>query len=308
MPGGKYCDSSAILALIPVGGVEGVGARLLADGEDGGRAARCSWPSMSGSSVPSSVRPMSFTRTTEPSGLVRRGMAANSSGRHQERLDEDGGVEPLARHRRGAAELAGGDLDVVGAHRRHDVVRGHPVLGELVRVEPDPHGVGGAEDLDLADARHAGEDGLDLRHGVVVEVGRAHAAVLGGEADDDQVVPGGLADRDAPALHHVRERRQGELELVLHLGPGEVRIGARGEGERDRRAARRVGRGVHVEHPVETRHLLLDHLDDAVLDGLRRGARVGGADGDRGRGDRRVLGDRAGCRWRGRRPASSRWR
>ena len=35
---------------------------------------------MSGSSVPSSVRPTSLTRTTEPSALVRIGMAANSSG------------------------------------------------------------------------------------------------------------------------------------------------------------------------------------------------------------------------------------
>ena len=35
---------------------------------------------MSGSSVPSSVRPTSLTRTTDPSGLVRRGTAANSSG------------------------------------------------------------------------------------------------------------------------------------------------------------------------------------------------------------------------------------
>jgi hypothetical protein len=94
-----------------------------------------------------------------------------------------------------------------------------------------------------------------------------------------------------PGLHHVRERWQGELELVLHLGPGEVRVGARGEGEVDLRGARRIGRRMHVEHLVQARHLRLDLLHDAVLDGLGRGAGVDGGDRDGRRRDGRILGD-----------------
>jgi len=78
-------------------------------------------------------------------------------GRDEERLDQDGGVEPLAGNGRRAAELAGGDLDVVGPHGRDDVVRRHPVLHQPVRVEPEAHRVAGAEDLDLADAGNARE-------------------------------------------------------------------------------------------------------------------------------------------------------
>ena len=39
-----------------------------------------------------------------------------------------------------------------------------------------------------------------------------------------------LATASLP-LHHFRQARHGELELVLHLGPGEVRIGPRGKGQ-----------------------------------------------------------------------------
>ncbi len=194
-------------------------------------------------------------------------------------------------HRRRPAELAGGDLHVVGLERRENVLHRQMVIGQLVGVQPDAHGILGAEVLHLAHARNARQDLLQVGLGVVPQVVAVHAAVFRDQAHDDQVVPGRLADRDPLALDHLGQAGHGELELVLHLGPGKVRIGPRGEGQLEPGASGRIAGGGQVEHLVEAGHLLLDDLGDAVLHGLGRGAGIGGLDVDRGRGDGRILGD-----------------
>ena len=164
------------------------------------------------------------------------------------------------------------------------------VIGQLVGIEPDAHGILGAEDLHLAHARHPRQDLLQVGLGIVSQVIAVHAAVFRDQAHDHQVVPGGFADLDPLALDHVGQARHGELEFVLHLGPGEVRIGSRGKGQLDAGSARRIAGGGHVQHLVEAGHLLLDDLRHAVFHGLRRGPGIKGGNGDGRRGDGGILG------------------
>ena len=154
--------------------------------------------------------------------------------RHEHRLYDDGGIKPLPRNRRSTTELACGDFHVVSAHRCHHIVRGHSVLGELVRVEPHTHGISTSEKLDFADPRHARENRLELRGRVVIEIGVTHAPVVSREAEEEQIVAGGLGNGYTPVLHHSGQRRHGELELVLNLRPSQIGFGARSKSERDR--------------------------------------------------------------------------
>ena len=127
--------------------------------------------------------------------------------------------------------------------------------------------------------------------GIVPQVVPIHAPVFRDQAHDHQVVPGGLAHLDALALHHLRQARHGELELVLHLGPGQIRIGPRGKGQLDAGRAGRIAGGGQIQHLVEAGHLLLDDLRHAVFHRLRRGPRIKGGDGDGRRRDGRILRD-----------------
>ena len=108
-------------------------------------------------------------------------------------LDDDGGVQPLPFYRGPAAELAGGDLDVIDLSAVNDVLDGQPVVVQLVRVEPDAHGILGAEDVHLAHAGYPREHLLQVRLGIIPEVVAVHAAVFGDRPTIDQVVPRGLA-------------------------------------------------------------------------------------------------------------------
>jgi len=67
-------------------------------------------------------------------------------------LADDGGVELVARRGGQAAELTGGNLHVLRLDRVAHVHRGQLEGVELGRVEPDAHGVLGAEHLEVADA------------------------------------------------------------------------------------------------------------------------------------------------------------
>ena len=187
------------------------------------------------------------------------------------------------------AELAGGDFHVVDAKSGDHVRHGQAVIGELVGVEPDAHGVLAAKGHHFANTRDTREVLFEVGLGIVHEVVHVHAAVFRDEADDQQVVPGGLADLNAGLLDHGGEAGQGELELILHLGPGEVRVGAGGEGQFDARRAGRVAAGGKVEQVVEAGHLLLDDLRHAVFDGLRRGPRIERGNSDGRRSDGRIL-------------------
>ena len=102
-------------------------------------------------------------------------------GIFQSSLGDNVGIELLAFHRRGATELTTGDLVVLYLNRLGDVLRRQIVLVELVGIEPDAHGVGGAEQLDLADTGYPADRILHIGGHIVRQVGPAEAAVLGGK-------------------------------------------------------------------------------------------------------------------------------
>ena len=278
------------LGLDRVRGVQGVGARGLADGDARGG------PAVEGALDVVDLRAqLGPAHVADPHDRPVRVGAYGNRGElvrgREHVLDHDGGVQALALHRGRAAELAGRDLDVVGLDRGNHVFDGQAVVSELVRIEPHPHGIPAAEYLDLAHAGHACQDPLQVGLGEVSQVGAVHAAGLRDQAHDKQVVVSGLDDVHALVPHHVGKARQARLHLVLNLGPGNVRVRARGKGELDARSARRIARGGHVQQPVQPGHPLLDDLGHTVFNSLCRGPRVGGVDGDGGRGHLGVLGD-----------------
>ncbi|OQA36755.1 MAG: hypothetical protein BWY56_01302 [Acidobacteria bacterium ADurb.Bin340] len=109
------------LVLHRLGGLQRVGAGLLADGD----AAR-------GLAVVEELHVGRFGAQLRAADVLHAHHRAIGRGpqrdvgelfrRHQHRLHDDGGVEALARHRRAAADLARGDLHVVGPHRGHHVI------------------------------------------------------------------------------------------------------------------------------------------------------------------------------------------
>ena len=206
-------------------------------------------------------------------------------------LNNDGGVQTLTFHGRRTAELTGGDLDVVGLERQNHIFHGQVVIGQLVGVDPDPHAELGAEIHHFANSPYPGQYLFKIRLGVVPQVFAAHAAIFRSQPDNNQEVSGGFADFDAGALHHIGKAGHGKLQLVLYLGPGDIRIRSWGEGHLDAGCTgRRTGAG-EIEHIVQTGHFLLDDLGYGIFHRFRRGPREKGINGNGRRGDGRILGN-----------------
>ena len=70
---------------------------------------------------------------------------------------EAGPVAKLPRDRRLATKFARRNLDVLRRDGAHHVVDGQRIFVELVGIEPDPHGVFGAEQREVADAWNSGQ-------------------------------------------------------------------------------------------------------------------------------------------------------
>ena len=192
-----------------------------------------------------------------------------------------------------AADLAGGDLDVLAAHRVQHLVGGQILLGDLVRVEPQAHGVvARAEQAHLADPAHPGQLVLDVQGRVVAQV--EHVVAFAGRAQMHHhgQVRRALDRGDAELADHVGQARQGLGDPVFDLLLGQVRIGADLEGHGQRHVA--VGRGqrVHVEHALDAVDLLFERRCHGLGDDRRVGARELGLDHDRRRRHLGVLRDR----------------
>ena len=293
VPGGKYLESSATFAFTASARFDGVCPRRKLDREPCGRLAVVAGdrvvvfaPQLRARHVPKSdgravgvcpehdVFKFLGVLSRVCAVMVALKLLAGSGGR--------------------APKLARGDLGVLRLYRVTDVRRGEVVVVQLVRVEPDAHGVLGPEQSHVADALDPAERVLDVGGDVIGQVVPVQPPVLRDEAHHQQEVFGRLRNLYALQLHLLRQKRHGELQLVLHLHLGDVRVGPGVEGEGDGRGPGVVAGGGHVAQVVDAVHLLLDNLRHGVLDGLGRGPGVNGVDGYLRRRDRRILGDRQG--------------
>ncbi|MCY1436270.1 hypothetical protein D9M71_523880 [compost metagenome] len=101
----------------------------------------------------------------------------------QAAANADGNQEVRGCRRGFRTQLAGGCLGVLFADRVHHVGYGEPAGGQLVRVQPDAHGVVARPvEPDVADALDSGQLVLDVEGQVVAQVQGVVLRVFGEEA------------------------------------------------------------------------------------------------------------------------------
>ncbi len=121
-------------------------------------------------------------------------------------------------------------LHVLRADLTHDIARRQAALGDLLRIEPDAHGVvARAEQLHLTDAFDAREAVLDVEHRVVAQIGHVIAVVRRQQMHDHGEVWRALDRRHAQRAHFRRQARLGLRDAVLHQLLRLVGIGAKAE-------------------------------------------------------------------------------
>ena len=218
-------------------------------------------------------------------------MSANCCGRDQPALGLD--LELIGRRRlaeRRRADVARRDLDIVAAQGGDDVVHRQIARCGLVRIDPDADGVVPRRPhRDVADAGDTQQRLFDLQGDVVGDVLLIERSVRRVHVHRHQDVRRALAHGDARRLDLGRQTRQGRGDAVLHQLLRLIEIGAELEGDGDLQVAVTGGVRRHVDHVLDPVDLLLDRVGHGLGDGLRRGARIGQGDVDRGRDDLRIL-------------------
>ncbi len=199
-------------------------------------------------------------------------------------LGRDGGGGLLAPNRRRGADRAGGDLDVLALHGIQRRGRGQAVGVQLVRIQPDPHRVIGAEQVRGADTVDALDGVQHVGGDEMVELRGIRAAGTGAQRDHGQEAGARLVDLQALLIHFCGQERLRQRGAVLRLHFGYVGVGAGGEGQGDLRLAE-ARLGGEVEKVVDAGELLLDHLRDGGFHRARVRAGVAGIDLDLRRRD-----------------------
>ncbi len=273
--------------------IEGVGARRQLDCEPGGRqpvVLRADGVTLRAQVNPRDVaqqylRPVGIHSEQNAAELVRRLQALGAYNCR---------VQALTHDRRQAAQLARGDLDVLCLQCITDVQRRQAEVIEFGRIEPDAHCVLRTEQLIVANATRSADGVLDMGGNIVADIGAGQGAVRGHKADDQQEIPGRLGDTQALLLNFRRQERCGQLQFVLHLHLGDIRVGTLFEVQGNRHAAVLVTLGREVQQVIDAAHLLLDNLGDRVLHRLRGGTGIVDGYGNRRRSDAGVLRHRQG--------------
>ncbi|MNK32788.1 hypothetical protein D3C87_512560 [compost metagenome] len=190
------------------------------------------------------------------------------------------------------ADHAGGHLHVLFADGGDDFGRGHAALRDLLRVQPDAHGVvARTPHRDFAHARDAGQAILDVQDRVVAQVGDV-VAIIGRDQVDNQRQRGRTLGRGhAQALHVWRQARQRLRHAVLHELLRLVRVDAQLEVHGQRQVAVAVGLRLHVQHVFDAVDGFLQRRGDGFGDDLGVGARILRAHHHRWRHHFRVFGD-----------------
>ncbi len=174
-------------------------------------------------------------------------------------------------------------------------------MGQLVRPQPDAHGVVlGPEDGGVA---HTGQTLEFVEHvdqHVVADENRVVALGRRIESDDLQNVRGFLGDGDALAGHFLGQGAFGRLDPVVDVDGVLVGVGTHGKGYGHGERAVTGTRGTHVDHVVHAVDLLLKRSGDRGGDDFGAGTGIVGRHVDLGRHDLRILGN--GQRPDGRQP------
>ena len=194
------------------------------------------------------------------------------------------------------AQTSRGVLRVLLLNGRGYLLCGNAVLGELVRLQPDTHGVvHAAKKRAVAHAVEAFEFVNNVDLGPVVDEHVAIAPV--GRIVTEHLQHGGrtLDDRDALPAHIFRQGGLGQVNLVVNVDQGHVGITAQLEVHIDvARAGTRSGNGSHVEHVFHTVDIHFKGSQNRGGNGFRRSAGVRHAHVDRGRHKVGVLCDGQG--------------
>ena len=213
--------------------------------------------------------------------------------RLQAALRADAVGELLPGGNRLGADLTGRVHGVLGLDGAQNLRHGDPQLGELVRPHPEAHRIlARAEDLYLADARHAGHGIVDVDVGIVGQKRGVVGAVRRIEREQGERTGRGFLDRDAEIFDFGRQLGFGLR--VAHLCQDLIVVRPRVDVEvhaQRHLAVVRVHR-VHVEHVVHPAHHLLDGGGNRLFEGDRVRSDIGGLQHDLRRRDVRKLRDR----------------
>jgi hypothetical protein len=192
-------------------------------------------------------------------------------------------------------DLARRCLDVGPLERRDDLVRGHLVGDELVRLQPDAHGVLlGAEDVCVADTLDALEHGEDVDVDEVVQKLLVELVVVTVDAQVHEHRVLFLRDLHAVADDLGRELTHHRVDAVLHVDRGDIGIDADLEEHLYDADAVVAGVAAHVLHARYAIDRALERHDGGLGHDLRVGAGVLDGDVDLGRGDARKQRHRQG--------------
>jgi hypothetical protein len=209
-------------------------------------------------------------------------------------LSRHGDGKLLAFLGRQAAKCADRNLGILRLDRRRDIGRRQLVFLQLERIQPDPHGVAGAEDIDTADAFQTLDGVFDLGGEDVAKVDGITFPIRGDERADHQDAGCRARNLDTGLLHDIGQLRLNKLQLVLHLNLRDVGKDAVAEGEGDRRSARARGR-THICKVVEAGHAVFNNRRHRLLDRFGTRAVIARRDLNSGRSDLRILRDRQRC-------------
>ena len=233
---------------------------------------------------------------TQPNRSAAAGSAqhqfAKGFRRGQLALYHHGGRQSLAGYGGQSANLPGRNQGVLGPYGRHHFGATQSVGLQLHRVDPDPHGPFGPEQLGLTHAVDALQRGNDVAGGVVAQDFDSRVRIAGGEDGKEQEV-GSRFIHPYPLLRYCGRQAWGRTgQAVLHIHLSHANVGADFEPQRHRARAIRLCDGLHVDQSGRAVHLAFDDGEHAFFQGAGRCARVVGRDHQRGWGHRRVLGNR----------------
>ena len=244
---------------------EAVGARLLVDGDDRRRHAVhlavddvLLQPDLGARDVADAHDGAAVLARAQDDVLVLLGLGVLRLRDDRERELDRARVRLLA-------DLARAEELVLLADRVGDVGRRDAERGHAVRIHPDPHRlVGHAHDLRLARAVDALQRVEHVDVGVVGDVVRAVAVVLGVDRHQHHDRRRLLLHVDALLHDGGRQLRHREVDAVLHLHLRDVGVGVEREVHRHRQLAGRRADRRHVEHVVDAVDLLLDRRGDRI--------------------------------------------